>query len=51
MEKVDAIITSNISKLITELNRMQVQKGDIINIFPYEGNQYIAIFWCKKEKD
>lgn len=48
-KKLDMIKTPYLSKLVTELNKIGVQREDLVGIFqPREGidNNFVAIFYC-----
>lgn len=45
-KKLDVIKASNLSSLIEELNKLEVQKDDLVGISRDENAQYVAIFYC-----
>lgn len=48
-QKMDMIKTSYISRLVEELNKLEVQHEDLVGIFPIKhsnGIEYMAIFYC-----
>lgn len=45
MKKLDAIFSDTIVGIIDELNRLEVQREDVINIFQNTKGQYIAIYY------
>lgn len=45
-KKLDVIVASSLSSLIEELNKLEVQKEDLVGISRDENAQYGAIFYC-----
>ena len=45
-KKLDVIVSSSLSSLIEELNKLEVQKDDLVGISRDEDAQYVAIFYC-----
>lgn len=45
-KKLDAITASTLSSIIEELNKLEVQKDDLVGISRDENAQYVAIFYC-----
>ena len=45
--KVDALKSVSLISLIDELNKIGVNKGDIINIFQNNNYEYIAVFYAE----
>ena len=45
-KKLDLIKASNLSSIIEELNKLEVQKDDLLGISRDENALYVAIFYC-----
>ncbi len=44
-KKVDAIFSDTLIGILDELNRIGVQKEDIVNVFQNTQGQYVVIFY------
>lgn len=44
-KKVDAIFSDTLIGILDELNRIGVQKEDVVNVFQNTQGQYVVIFY------